>query len=161
MSKKPTQYPLIIRELKDYMNAEDLVITLSFGRKCLSETLYVSGEWEGKDYSLTADINWRSGELKTTEMDVFQLVKLLKTKNISEMNHKDFSGLELIETRDGDTSFYDLEWSEPLTEEEEEVAPSEWDMYNDGDINDSFYEFDGGLDSITIEVGDYLKTITE
>jgi hypothetical protein len=34
-------------------------------------------------------------------------------------------------------------------------------MYNDGDINDSFYEFDGGIDSITIEVGDYLKTITE
>ena len=48
-----------------------------------------------------------------------------------------------------------------ITEEEQEVAPSEWDMYNDGDINDSFYEFDCGIDSITIEVGDYLKTIIE
>ena len=41
----------------------------------LSEILYVDGEWENKSYSVTADINWRSGELKTTEMDVFQLVK--------------------------------------------------------------------------------------
>lgn len=161
MSRKPTQYPLVIRELRDYMGADDLVITLSFGRKCLNETLYVSGEWEGKDYSLTADINWRSGELKTTEMDVFELVKLLKTKNISEMTHKDFSGLELVETRDGDTSFYDLEWSEPLTEEEQEVAPSEWDMYNDGDINDAWYEFDGGIDKLEIRVGDYATEITE
>ena len=161
MARKPTQYPKIIRELKDYMNNDSLTITLSFGKKCLTETLYVSGDWEGNNYSISADINWRSGELKTTEMDVFQLVKLLKNKNISEMTHKDFSGLELIETRDGDTSFYDLEWGSPLTEEEQEVSPSEWDMYNDGEINDSFYEFDGGIDSLKIEVGDYLETITE
>jgi hypothetical protein len=161
MSRKPTQYPKIVRDLKDYMNNDSLTITLSFGRKCLSEILYVDGEWEDKSYSVTADINWRSGELKTTEMDVFQLVKLLRNKNISEMTHQDFTGLELLETRDGDTSFYDLEWSEPLTEEETEVAPSEWDMYNQGDINDSWYEFNGGIDSLTIEVGDYSTTITE
>ena len=161
MSRKPTQYPKIVRDLKDYMNNDSLTITLSFGRKCLSEILYVDGEWEDKSYSVTADINWRSGELKTTEMDVFQLVKLLRNKNISEMTHQDFTGLELLETRDGDTSFYDLEWSEPLTEEETEVAPSEWDMYNRGDINDSWYEFNGGIDSLTIEVGDYSTTITE
>lgn len=161
MTKKPTQYPLIIRELRDYMNSDNLTITLTFGKKSLTETLYVSGKWEGKNYSITADINWRSGELKTTEMDVFELVKLLKIKNISEMTHKDFSGLELIETRDGDTSFYDLEWSEPLTEEEEGEAPSEWDMYNDGEIDDSWYEFDGGIDTLTIRVGDYATEITE
>jgi hypothetical protein len=34
-------------------------------------------------------------------------------------------------------------------------------MYNQGEINDSFYEFDGGIDSLTIEVGDYLTTIDE
>jgi hypothetical protein len=161
MSRKPTQYPKIIRDLKNYMNNDSLTITLSFGRKCLTETLYVSGGWEGNSYSISADINWRSGELKTTEMDVFQLVKLIRNKNITEMTHEDFSGLELIETRDGDTSFYDLEWDSPLTEEEQELAPSEWDMYNQGDINDSWYEFNGGINSITIEVGDYSTTITE
>jgi hypothetical protein len=161
MSRKPTQYPKIIRELKDYMNRDGLTITLSFGKKCLSETLHISGEWEEKSYSITADINWRSGELKTTEMDVFQLVKLIRNKNISEMTHQDFSGLELVETKDGDTSFYDLDWSDPLTEEEEEIAPSEWDMYHQGDIDDSWYEFNGGIDIITIEIGDYTTTITE
>ena len=158
MSKKNS---LVIRGLRDYMGADGLEITLTFGKKSLSETLYVNGEWEGKNYSITADINWRSGELKTTEMDVYDLVKLLESKNISEMTHEDFTGLELIQTNDGDTSFYDLEWSEPLTEEEEESAPSEWDMYNDGDINDSWYEFDGGIDSMTIRVGDYATEITE
>ena len=161
MSRKPTQYPLIIRELRDYMNADGLVITLSFGKRCLSETCYVSGEWEGKNYSTTMITDWRSGELKTTEMDVFDLVKLLRNKNISDMNEKDFSGLELVETRDGNNSFQDTEWDEPLTEEEQDEAPSEWDMYNQGDINDSFYEFDGGIDSLTIEVGDYSTIITE
>lgn len=161
MSRKPTQYPKIIRDLKDYMNRDNLSITLTFDRKSLSEVLYIDGEWEGKSYSITADITWRSGELKTTEMDVFQLVKLLRNKNISEMTHQDFSGLELVETRDGDTSFYDLEWSEPLTEEEQEEAPSEWDMYQSGDINDSWYEFNGGIDTLTIEVDDYSTTITE
>lgn len=161
MPRKPYQYPEIIKELKDYIDNDDLVIRLSFGRKSLSETLYVNGTWEGKDYSITADICWRSGELKTTYMDVSELIDLLKKKTISEMTHKDFTDLELVETRDGDTSFYDLEWSEPLTEEEQDDAPSEWDMYNDGEINDSFYEFDGGIDSLKIEVGDYLETITE
>ena len=160
MSRKPIQYPDIIKELKEY-DGDDLTITLTFGKKSLSETLYVSGEWEGKNYSLTADITWRSGELRTTEMDVEDLIKLLKTKNISELTHKDFSGLELVETRDGDTSFYDLEWSEPLTEEEEDEAPTEWDMYNDGEINDAWYEFDGGVDTIKIEIKDYIKIINE
>ena len=161
MLKKETQYSLIVRDLRDYMNSDDLLIKLSFGKKSLTEVLYVDGEWENKTYSVTVNINWRSGELKTTEMDVSQLVNLLKTKNISEMTHEDFSGLELVETRDGDTSFYDLEWSEPLTEEEEEIAPSGMDMYNDGDINDSIYEFDGGIDKIEIRVGDYVTEITE
>lgn len=160
MSRKPIQYPEIVKELKEY-DGNDLTITLTFGKKSLSETLYVSGEWEGKNYSLTADITWRSGELRTTEMDVEDLIKLLKTKNISELTHKDFSGLELVETRDGDTSFYDLEWSEPLTEEEEEEVPSNWDMYNDGEIDDAWYEFDGGVDTIKIEVKDYIKIINE
>jgi len=160
MSRKPIQYPDIIQELKEY-DGDDLTITLTFGKKSLSETLYVSGEWAGKNYSLTADITWRSGELRTTEMDVEDLIKLLKTKNISELTHKDFSGLELVETRDGDTSFYDLEWSEPLTEEEEDEAPTEWDMYNDGEINDAWYEFDGGVDTIKIEIKDYIKIINE
>ena len=161
MSRKPTQYPKIIRNLKDYMNNDSLTITLAFGKRCLSETCYVSGEWEGKTYSTTMITDWRSGELKTTEMDVFELVKLLRNKNIGEMTDKDFSGLELLETRDGNNSFQDTEWSEPLTEEEEDEAPSEWDMYNKGDINDSFYEFDGGIDTLTIEVGNYSTTITE
>ncbi len=161
MPRKPIQYPEIVKELKEYINSDDVKLTLTFQRKSLSETLYVNGTWNDKDYSITADICWRSGELYTSDIDVEDLIELLKKKNISEMTHKDFSSLELNETRDGDTTFYDLEWSEPLSEEEEEDAPSEWDMYNDGEISDAWYEFDGGIDTLTIEIGDYSKTITE
>lgn len=161
MTKELTKNAVVIRDLRDYIGSDGLEISLTFGKKSLSETLYVNGSWEGKDYSVTADITWRSGELKTTYMDVSELVELLKTKNISEMTHKDFTDLELVETRDGDTSFYDLEWSEPLTEEEQDEAPSEWDMYNDGEISDAWYEFDGGIDTLTIRVGDYVTEITE
>jgi hypothetical protein len=161
MPRRPYQYPEIIKELKEYVDCSDVKLTLTFQRKSLSETLYVNGTWNDKDYSITADICWRGGELYTTDIDVEDLINLLKKKNISEMTHKDFSSLELNETRDGDTSFYDLEWSEPLTEEEMEDAPSEWDMYNDGEISDAWYEFDGGIDTLTIEVGDYSRVITE
>jgi hypothetical protein len=161
MSRKPIQYPEIVKELKEYIDSDDVKLTLTFQRKSLSETLYVNGTWNNKDYSITADICWRSGQLYTTDVDVEDLIKLLKKKNISEMTQKDFSSLELNETRDGDTTFYDLEWSEPLTEEEEEDAPSEWDMYNDGEISDAWYEFDGGIDTLTIEIEDYSRVITE
>ena len=33
MSRKPTQYPKIIRNLKDYMNNDSLTITLAFGKR--------------------------------------------------------------------------------------------------------------------------------
>lgn len=161
MTKELTKNAGVIRDLRDYIGSDSLEIRLTFGKKSLSETLYVNGSWEGKDYSVTVDVTWRSGELKTTNMDVSELIELLTKKTLSEMTHEDFSDLELVETRDGDTTFRDLEWSEPLTEEEEEDAPSNWDMYTDGEISDAWYEFDGGIDTLTIRVGDYVTEITE
>lgn len=86
----------------------------------------------------------------------------MKKKNISELNHSDFSDLQLIESSDGSTDVYDVEWDVILNEEEEERAPSGMDMYWEGDITDSDYEF--GPDAIyefKIEIGDYSTTITE
>ena len=78
------------------------------------------------------------------------------------MGADDFAGLQMGEATDGSTDVSNIEWSEPLTEEEKEIAPSGMDMYWDGNIDDVDYEIaPGGIDELTIEVGDYSTTITE
>jgi hypothetical protein len=78
------------------------------------------------------------------------------------MGAGDFVGLQMGEASDGSTDVYNIEWSEPLTEEEEEIAPSGMDMYWDGDIDDVDYEIAlGGIYELRIEVGDYSTSITK
>jgi hypothetical protein len=150
----------IVTELKK-LNPEDKTkVTIICGKRCLDEINYVSGTWEEKTYTCEASTNWRTGELYTEEMTVEDIIKLLKKKEIFSMDVNDFSGLQMGEATDGSTDVYDIEWSEPLTEEEEEIAPSGMDMYWDGDINDVDYEIaPNGIVELTIEVGDYTTTI--
>jgi len=152
----------IVTELKK-LNPEDKTkITIICGKKCLDEINYVTGTWEDKNYSCEASTNWRTGELYSEEMTVEELIKLLKKKNLSDLSASDFLGLQMGEATDGSTDVYNIEWSEPLTEEEEEIAPSGMDMYWEGDIDDVDYEIaPGGILELTIEVGDYSTTITE
>jgi hypothetical protein len=152
----------VVTELKK-LNPEDRAkVTIICGKKCLDEVNYVNGTWEGKNYSCEASTNWRSGELYTEEMTVEELIKLLKKKSLSNMGAGDFVGLQMGQASDGSTDVYNIEWSEPLNEEEEEIAPSGMDMYWDGDIDDVDYEIaPEGIDELRIDVGDYLTTITE
>jgi hypothetical protein len=152
----------VIKDLKK-LNPEDRTkVTIICGKKCLDEINYVNGTWEDKSYSCEASTNWRSGELFTEEMTVAGVIKLLKKKDLINMGSDDFSGLQLGQASDGSTDVYNIVWSEPLTEEEEETAPSGMDMYWDGDIDDVDYEIaPNGIIELTIEVGDYLTTITE
>ena len=152
----------VITELKK-LNPEDRAkVTIICGKKCLDEVNYVNGTWEDKNYSCEAITNWRSGELYTEEMTIEELIKLLKKKTISNMGAGDFVGLQMGEESDGSTDIYNIEWSEQLSEEEEETAPSGMDMYWDGDIDDVDYEIaPGGIYELRIDVGDYLTTITE
>jgi hypothetical protein len=152
----------VITELKK-LNPEDRAkVTIICGKKCLDEVNYVNGTWEDKNYSCEAITNWRSGELYTEEMTIEELIKLLKKKTISNMGAGDFVGLQMGEASDGSTDIYNIEWSEQLSEEEEETAPSGMDMYWDGDIDDVDYEIArGGIYELRIDVGDYLTTITE
>ena len=150
----------IVEELKKLNPEDSTKITIICGKRCLDEINYVSGTWEDKTYTCEASTNWRTGELYTEEMTVEDVIKLLKKKEIFNMDVNDFSGLQMGEATDGSTDVYDIEWSEPLTEEEEEIAPSGMDMYWEGDINDVDYEIaPNGIVEITIEVGDYTTTI--
>lgn len=152
----------IIKELQNLNSEDPTKVTIIFNKKSLNEINYVNGTWQEKNYFCEASTNWRAAELYTEEFTVGELIKLLKKKNISELNQSDFSDLQLIESSDGSTDVYDVEWDVILNEEEEERAPSGMDMYWEGDITDSDYEF--GPDAIyefKIEIGDYSTTITE
>ena len=152
----------IVEELKKFNSEDPTKVTIVFNKKSLSEINYVNGTWEEKNYFCEASTVWRSAELFTEEFTVGELIKLLKKKNISEIDQTDFNDLQLVEASDGSTDVYDVEWDVVLTEEEEERAPSGMDMYWEGDITDSDYEF--GPDAIyelKIESGDYLTSITE
>lgn len=152
----------VIEELKK-LNIEDTTkVTLVFNRKSLNEINYVNGTWEQKNYFCEASTNWRSAELFTEEFTVGDLIKLLKKKNISELDQSDFNDLQLVEASDGSTDVYDVEWDVVLTEEELEIAPSGMDMYWDGDITDSDYEFSNdSIFEFKIESGTYSTTISE
>jgi hypothetical protein len=152
----------IVTELKKLNSEDKAKVTIICGKRCLDEVNYVTGTWEGKNYSCEASTNWRTGELYTEEMTVEDVIKVLKKKELSNMGISDFPSLQMGEATDGSTDVYDIEWSEPLTEEEEDLAPSGMDMYWDGDIDDVDYDIaPGGIVQVTIEVGDYITTINE
>lgn len=152
----------IVTELKKHNPEDKVKVTIICSKRCLDEINYVNGTWEGKNYSCEATTNWRTGELYTEDMTVEDVIKVLKKKKLSDMGVSDFPSLQMGEATDGSTDVYNIEWSEPLTEEEEDLAPSGMDMYWDGDIDDVDYEIaPSGIYEITIEVGDYLTTITE
>jgi hypothetical protein len=152
----------VIEELKKLNPEDQTKVTLIFNKKSLNEINYINGTWEEKNYFCEASTNWRSGELFTEEMNVDELIKLLKKKNISELDQSDFNDLQLVEASDGSTDIYDVEWDVELTEEEEERAPSGMDMYWDGDITDNSYEFSSdSIYELKIECGDYSTSISE
>jgi len=152
----------IVTELKKLNSEDKAKVTIICGKRCLDEVNYVTGTWEGKTYSCEASTNWRTGELYTEEMTVEDVIKVLKKKELSNMGISDFPSLQMGEATDGSTDVYDIEWSEPLTEEEEDLAPSGMDMYWDGDIDDVDYDIPpGGIVQVTIEIGDYITTINE
>jgi hypothetical protein len=152
----------VINELKKLDLTQPTKVTIIFNRKSLNEVNYVNGTWEEKNYFCEASTNWRFAELFTEEFSVEDLIKLLKRKKISEIDQSDFNDLQLVEASDGSTDVYDIEWDVVLTEEEQELAPSGMDMYWDGEITDSDYEFSNdAIYEFKIESGDYSTTITE
>lgn len=152
----------VVEELKKLNSEDQTKVTIVFNKKSLSEINYVNGTWEEKNYFCEASTVWRSAELFTEEFTVGELIKILKKKNISEIDQTDFNDLQLVEASDGSTDVYDVEWDVVLTEEEQELAPSGMDMYWEGDITDCDYEFaPDAIYELKIETGDYSTIITE
>jgi hypothetical protein len=139
-------YKDIVKELKKLDQGQRVELTLDPGKKGLVEECQTSAEYEGYWVSFLASTNWRSSEIKTTEMDLEDVVKLLKKKTLDKMTDRDFYGISNENSSDGGMDFSDVEWQEGTPEEIQEEADL-YDLYFKGEI-DCDCRFDGlvGLD---------------
>lgn len=153
----------IIKALKALPQETPVHIVLETNKKELNEMNIVNGSWRNKDYSFEVNTCWRSGEIYCDEMDLNDLMTLLKKrKSLDAISSSDFPELILNQTSDGDPDYGEIEWSKKLTKKEEEEAPSASDLYYEGNIDECEYSFGkGGLYSMSIECGDYKVKITE
>lgn len=149
-----------IQELKKLSPDDSVEIRMEMYKKSLVEICYHVGKKFGKSFSCESQTLWRSADVKTEDMCVEDIMKVLRKKDLSELTNKDFDGLYLEESSDGDLDVSDVEWDEPLTEEEESSCSSN-DLYWDSEISDSELEFGkGSVMSLTITCGEYETTLT-
>ena len=151
-------YKEIVIELKKYDPSSKLELSLNPGKKVLVEECQTSAEYEGYSVSFLASTCWRSSDLRTTEMDVEDLMKILKKKKLEKMTDRDFYGVHNEFSSDGGMEFSDIEWDKDTPEEIKEEADMH-DLYFQGEI-DCECTF-SGLDSIEISFEDGNCLIVE
>lgn len=127
-------YKEIIKELKKLDQDQQVELVLDAGRKGLVEECQTRAEYEGYGVSFLASTNWRSSEIKTTEMYLEDVVKLLKKKTLAKMTDRDFYGISNEESSDGGMEFSEVEWDDDTPEEIQEEADL-YDLYFKGDID--------------------------
>jgi len=151
-------YKEIVKELKKLDQDQQVELILDAGKKGLVEECQTSAEYEGYGVSFLASTNWRSSEVKTTEMHLEDVVKLLKKKKLAKMTDRDFYGIYNEESSDGGMEFSDIEWDDDTPEEIKEGADL-YNLYFDGEIDcDCRFE---GLVGLEIYVGLDSYSITE
>jgi hypothetical protein len=139
-------YKDIVKELKKLDQDQQVELILDAGKKGLVEECQTSAEYEGYWVSFLASTNWRSSEVKTTEMTLEDVVKLLKKKTLEKMTDRDFYGIYNESSSDGGMEFSEVEWQKDTPEEIQEEADL-YDLYFKGEI-DCDCKFQGlvGLD---------------
>lgn len=151
-----------IEELKK-LNPDDFVkVTIDLYRKSLLEICYHTGSKFDKNFSCDTETTWRGASLVCEQFVVSELLELLESKSLMDMQDLDFPDLSIETSTDGDVDVTNIEWEEPLTEEEEsEFSPM--DLYWDSEITDSELNFGtGSIHTMIIEKDDSIITkITE
>lgn len=139
------------------LNPEDSVkVTIDLNRKSLLETCFHTGSKFDKKFSCDSETTWRGASLVCEQLNVQELIELLESKDLVELQDLDFPDLSIETSTDGDVDVTNVEWEEPLTEEEEsEFSPM--DLYWDSEITDSELSFNSGsIHTMLIEKDDEI-----
>ena len=145
-----------INELKKLDPESTVKVTIDLYRKSLLEVCYHTGSKFDKKFTCDSETTWRGASLVCEQFTVSELIELLETKNLIEMQDVDFPDLSIETTTDGEVDITNIEWEEQLTEEEESEFVSN-DLYWDSEITDSELNFGtGSIFSMVIESDDNL-----
>lgn len=144
----------IIEELKKLNTDDSVKVSIDLYRKSLLEICYHTGSKFDKKFTCDTETTWRGATLVTEQFNVGELVELLESKKLTDMEDVDFSDLSIENSTDGEVDVTNIEWEEPLTEEEEsEFSPM--DLYWDSEITDSELSFGAGsIHTMVIEFND-------
>ena len=149
---------LAIEELKKLSPDDSVKVVIDLYRKSLLEICYHTGSKFNKKFTCDSETTWRGANLVCEQFNVQDLIELLETKELIEMQDLDFPDLSTETSTDGQVDITNIEWEEPLTEEEEsEFSPM--DLYWDSEITDSERNFGtGSIHTMIIEKEDEIIT---
>ena len=152
----------VINELRKLDPNSDVKVTIDLYRKSLLEICYHTGSMFDKKFTCDSETTWRGASLVCEQFLVSELIELLESKELTDMQDVDFPDLSIETTTDGDVDVTNIEWEEPLTEEEEsEFVPN--DLYWDSEITDSELNFGtGSIHTMIIESdGNLIVKLTD
>ena len=152
----------VILELKKLDPNSDVKVTIDLYRKSLLEICYHTGSMFDKKFTCDSETTWRGASLVCEQFLVSELIELLESKQLTDLQDVDFPDLSIETTTDGDVDVTNIEWEEPLTEEEQSEFVSN-DLYWDSEITDSELNFGtGSIHTMVIESdGNVIAKLTD
>lgn len=133
----------VIQVLKSLDQDSSVKVTIDLYRKSLLEICYHTGSKFDKKFTCDTETTWRGASLVCEQFNIKELIELLESKELKDMEELDFPDLSLETSTDGEVDVTNIEWEEPLTEEEESDF-SPMDLYWDSEITDSELNFGSG-----------------
>lgn len=143
----------IIDELKKHPKDSDVSLILNINKNCLVETCYHHGQWKEYTFTCTTYTNWRRSTLEVDYIDLSDLIKILKKKDLVELSSVDFPNASIQDSSDGSVDVDDVDWPEEVPTDEEIEDLNKTDLYWDSEITDSECEFPiGSIWSLEINI---------
>lgn len=156
ISQKQAEF---VTRLKEERNNIDSIL-LSLTKWSLVEYTEHFGNYEGSDFNLEADTNWKWARLGYDVGDVDTLIEALENLPLGEIGSSDLSQNFMCEDMsDGDTEIIASDFTPELSEEKQEELDL-YELYWDSEINECEYHFDKGSIyevEITLKEGDGFK----
>ena len=100
-------------------DSETMVMVQMFSQYGIRELGNGSGIWNGNYYTFDYATDWNEGYLENSEaISVENLIDLLKSKSLEEIDQDDFDALYLGTIRNGNTTYDNFEWEKGVSKKE-------------------------------------------
>jgi len=141
ISQKQAEFVTKLKEEKDNIDS----ILLSLTKWSLVEYTTHYGNYEGSDFNLEADTNWKWANLGYDVYGVDSLIEALENLPLGHIGSSDLSQFSFIgeDMSDGSTEIIASDFTPELSEEQGEELDL-YELYWDSEINDCEYHFDKG-----------------